>query len=96
MGVLIIIYMFICLVGGIISIIQIHKMINILEEEGIPVYFFEFSFSFNKFRKFIETCDDDKKINYTKLYKNSLRLKWGLILFALCFCYIMFIVGVGC
>ena len=55
-------------------IVSVHssQMINILNEAEIPTCYFGFIIPFNKFKKFIDACSEDKKIEYTKLYKRAL------------------------
>jgi hypothetical protein len=51
-------------------------MVEILNRNKIPTFSIELYYSFNKFKKFIETCNDDKKkAKYTELYKKALRMQ---------------------
>jgi len=73
----------ICVISGVISIIYAYKMVNVLNNERVPTYGFEFMFSYNKFRKFIETCsDNENKIRYANLYiKSSFMRKFYILSF---------------
>jgi len=97
MGIIICIFIgLIWLTLGIILNIYLSQMVNILNKEGIPSCFFEFMFSYNKFKKFIETCnDEDKKNEYTKLYKKALwsrRVPLLLLVFFILFSYLLTVI----
>lgn len=84
-------YIFYYFILGIILNIHIHKMINILKAENISIYTLEFNFSFKKFKKFIETCNDDElKFKYTKLYNKARLLRKMLILSFIFFIILLF------
>ena len=86
--------MLIYFIFGIISSIYLFKMVNILNKERIPTNSFEFIFSYDKFRKFIETCNGDEKIKYIKLYKKSLWFKRIPILLFLCIIIFMIVYNI--
>jgi hypothetical protein len=83
------------LILAIIGSVYIFKMVNILDRNKIPTFIIELSFSFNKFRKFIETCDDnDKKTEYTNLYKKARLLRKVSMLYFISLVVLMYILMV--
>lgn len=89
----IVIIMLIWVTLGIISSIYLFQVVNVLNKEGVSSNVFEFYFSYDKFKKFIKTCNGDKKIKYTKLYKRAVWSKRIPILLFICllvFVYFLF------
>lgn len=68
--------MFIGFIFGIISSVYLFQIVNVLNSESIPSNISEVYFSYDKFRKFIETFNDnEKKLKYTNLYKKAVWTK---------------------
>ena len=85
------IYMIVMLIVGVFGCIYSFQMLHVLNEEGISTCSFELTFSYNKFRKFIEICNGEKKIKYTKLYKKSLWFKRMYLLLFVFFIILLFV-----
>lgn len=78
---------------GIISTIYLFKVINVLNKEGIPSNMFDFMFSYNKFKKFVDNCTVEKKSFYTNLYKKALWFKRIPILLFICLLMLVYILS---